>query len=539
MINISKKILLITKNDRKKLAIEKLFEIFDAEIIKADTGEKAVEKAAEHDFALAIVEEQSSENETYAILNLLQGHENTRLLPLVIIAEKYPEQYYSIKGIYSGNVPLLTKPVKSTELTSITKTYLDLYETRKRLEYETDQCSIYKQALQNSENRLSELSRGIVDKLKSAFIANVSHEIRTPMNSIVGFTNLLAEDDLTKKQKLEYISYINDSSMLLINLIENIIDIAKIEAGQLKIKSEPVHLEKVLLELNSMFSQEIINKGLDKIEIKYTNIDDDKNIVIRTDKYRFRQVMICLLSNAIKLTPHGLIEYGYEITDNNIKLFVKDSGIGIHADKLDLIFDRFEYSRDEYYAEFSSAGIGLSLAKKLVELMGSNLIVKSEVDVGSTFYFELPYDRIEYISAKDSRDTDKLLASKYNWKDKTLLIAEDKYENFFYLNESLESTGIKIIWAKDGEEAVQMVKEYHIDIICMDINMPKLSGIDAFYKIKKLKPDIPVIAQTVYTSTSRKDICFEIGFNDYLSKPFSSHDLLERMSRIFKLEKAH
>lgn len=264
-----------------------------------------------------------------------------------------------------------------------------------------------------------------------------------------------------------------------------------------------------------------------------------KNVIIRSDQYRLRQILVCLLSNAIKLTAHGLIEYGYKTEGEKIRLYVKDSGVGIHADKLDLIFDRFEYGSDEFYADLSGAGIGLSLARKLVELIGSDLKVESEVDVGSTFYFELPYEKIEYQRTKKDKNAESLLFDNYNWKDKTILIAEDEYENFFYLNELLESTGVKIIWAKDGEEAVELAKSNNIDLICMDINMPKLSGIDAFYQIKKFNPDIPIIAQTVYSSTSRKDTCFEIGFNDYLAKPFGSKELLEKISRIFKFEKTH
>ena len=539
MINISKKILIITEQECNLLAFKKLFENYDVEIIRVNTPEEAHAKAIEHDLALTIIEKQCSDNEIHTILNILHGADFTRLTPIIILTDQYPEQHYSIKGIDTGSVIFLKKPVKSAELTGIVRIYLDLYSYCKRLEYEQEQCSIYKQALQKSENRLSELSRGVVDKLKSAFIANVSHELRTPMNAIIGFANLLADDDLSEKQRLEYISFINDSSMALINLIENIIDIAKIEAGQLKIKNEPVQVRNILLELHSSFTQDIINKGLNKIEIKYINIDDDKNILIRTDRYRLRQIMVCLISNAIKLTAHGLIQYGYEIVDNNIRLFVKDNGIGIHADKLDLIFDRFEYSRDEFYADLSSAGIGLSLAKKIVELMGSGLKVYSEVDVGSTFYFEFPYEKIDYRNTQKDWDYDKSLSDTYDWKDKTILIAEDKYENFFYLNEILESTGVKIIWAKDGEETVRLAKENDIDLICMDINMPKLSGIDAFYQIKKSKPDVPVIAQTVYSSTSRKDTCFEIGFNDYLSKPFAGKDLIDKISRIFKYVKAH
>jgi len=539
MVDITEKILIVTDKNCNLLAFKKLFEKFEAEIISAESRDEAHAKTLEHEFAVAIIDKQISDNETRAILDLLHGPDNTNLLPVIVLTEKYPNQHYSITGIENGTTVFLTKPVKTAELAGMVKNYLNLHYYRKRFEYEAEQCNIFKQALQKSEEKLSELSRGVVDKLKSAFIANISHELRTPMNAIVGFSNLLADDDLSGKEKLEYISYINDSSMTLIRIIENIIDVARIEAGQLKFKSEPVQITNIMNELYSTFTQEIFSKGLNKLEIKYANADDDKIVTVCTDQFRFRQVMACLLSNAIKLTAHGLIEYGYRLEGNNIRLFVKDSGIGIHADKLDLIFDRFEYSSDEFYADLSATGIGLSLVKKLVELMGSDLKVKSVVDVGSTFYFIMPCEKVEYFDIKSSVDTDNLMTDRYNWKDKTVLIAEDEFVNFFYLNELLESTGAKVIWAKDGEEAVELAKTQDIDLICMDINMPKLSGIDAFYKIKKFKPDIPIMAQTVYSSTSRKDVCFEIGFTDYLAKPFEGKDFMEKIYRIFQYVKTN
>ncbi len=226
------------------------------------------------------------------------------------------------------------------------------------------------------------------DKLKSVFLSNMSHEIRTPLNAIIGFSDLLLNKNLPETDKNDYISYINTSSKILLQLINDIIDFAKIESGQLKINKTETPVSFVLGEIYSVFSKEIKIKGRNNIELKLAK--SDNNLIIITDQLRLKQILTNLISNAIKFTNQGIIEYGYNLKDNKtLLLYVKDTGIGISKDKLNIIFERFKQVKDTDIVHEGS-GLGLSICKNLVELLGGTIWVESEVNKGSTFYFTLP-----------------------------------------------------------------------------------------------------------------------------------------------------
>lgn len=370
------------------------------------------------------------------------------------------------------------------------------------------------------------------DKLKSAFLANVSHEIRTPMNAIIGFSEILSNQDLTQQEREEFINYITQGSNTLMNLIEDIIDITKIEAGQIKIHFSDCNVDKLLDELYATFLKMKNKNGRTNVELRMNKPMVEKDFMISTDPNRIRQIMSNLLGNAIKFTKEGYIEFGVSLSaPNTIKFYVKDTGIGIPDDKLTYIFERFGQV-DENKHEHKGTGLGLSISSKLAELLGGTLEVESKMGSGSNFILTLPLE--EEYPVVEKADT-KPAPARYEWSDKLFLIAEDSILNYTFLEALFQKTKVKILWAKNGQEAIDICKENKdIDIVLMDIKMPVLNGLEAIAEIKKFRSELPIIVQTAYAMPEDRDRSFEAGGDDHLTKPINPEELFTTISKFLK-----
>jgi len=367
------------------------------------------------------------------------------------------------------------------------------------------------------------------DNLKTAFLANLSHEIRTPMNAIIGFSDMLADPMLSTDDKNEYISLIKNSGNALMNLINDIIDLSKIEAGQMDFETKDFDPEEIIDEVFTFFQKEKKEKEKDNIEIIFEK-PPVKATFIQSDPVRFKQIMVNLVSNALKFTEKGFIKIGYQIkSDQTIEFSVKDTGIGIPSDKLELIFDRFRQADDSRTRVYGGTGLGLTITRKLVELMGGNIRVESMEGSGSIFYFMLPYNvRINQFVSDSAVEIKKKPA--FNWEGKNFLIAEDVESNYLFLERVLKRTHATIIWAQNGQEAVDVFKQHlntiPIDFVLMDIQMPVLNGLEATKIIKQIQHDIPVIAQTAFALEDDREKMLAAGCDDYIAKPIKADLLL-------------
>ncbi len=367
------------------------------------------------------------------------------------------------------------------------------------------------------------------DRLKTAFLANMSHEIRTPMNGILGFAEMLNDGQLSEDERKKYLEIINNNGKILINLIDDIIDFAKIEAGQVKITYHNFSLNALLNQIYTSLLTDRLKFEKPGISVKYTKEFSDEESFINSDPNRIRQIITNLVSNAVKFTNDGQIELGYHLKDNAfLEFYVKDSGIGIEKTKLKAIFDRFVQADNSRSRKYSGSGLGLAISKGFVSLLGGEMWAESEFGKGSTFYFTIPYKAGK--SVRTESEGAKRPKSTYNWENKKILIAEDDFFSYKFLEGFLRQTKANILHADDGKKAVEICAENDdIDIILMDVQMPEMNGMDATRTIKKTKRTLPIIAQTANAISEEKQKCFEAGFDDFVTKPINISELFMKI----------
>lgn len=366
------------------------------------------------------------------------------------------------------------------------------------------------------------------DKLKTAFLQNISHEIRTPMNAIVGFAELL-ETDHDEDEKINYYtSVIKQRSYDLLDIINELLDIARIESGQLKAESKPVNLSHLLNDLSDTFVS--YSKRMEKIDLEFKKVDIPSDISsnIITDEGKLRQIFSNLIHNAIKFTHSGFIEYGFhELNNGSIVFRVSDTGIGIPEEMQDRIFERFQKSSFDSGVIYDGLGLGLTIVKGLIDLLGGKIWLTSNIGKGTTFYFSIPYQSVEneIIEMKTVVDPSK-------FKKIHILVVEDDAYNVAYFNELFGSLGVSYHIESTGTDAIEHFShKQDYDLVLMDIKLPDMTGYEVIEHFKNINPNVPIIAQTAYAAESDRKKALEVGCVDYISKPIFRDKLLELIEK--------
>ena len=418
-----------------------------------------------------------------------------------------------------GLIGLANKPIDFTN------------EDAKIVESLAELCSIALYNTRTNENlKIAKQKAEESDRLKSAFLANMSHEIRTPLNGILGFTDILcSKADSTSQQKERYADIIRTSSEGLLRIINDILDISKLESGQLNIDKKTFNLRRTLDNLFEIYLSKQ-QKRNSSVLLKYAPTHDQ--LLINSDEDRIRQVMINLLDNAFKYTSKGNIEYGYNIIGTEkIELFVRDTGTGIAKAHHERIFERFQQAKTNENSIHRGNGLGLTISKNLVELMGGHMQLDSEPGIGSRFSFILPI----------GKTTDKIASKKDNQKaadEKVkILIVEDDLVSRVYLNEILSDINAETYFTESGNEALSLAKSNWYNLILMDIRLPDADGLEIVKKIRKFNTKVPIIAQTAFAMEKNKTAALLAGCNDYISKPIEQKKLFEKIQEIVSNEK--
>lgn len=369
------------------------------------------------------------------------------------------------------------------------------------------------------------------ERLKNTLLANISHEIRTPMNSIIGFSELLNIGNLPYNKRVEYVKTIKNQGILLLKMIDDVVELTRMETGKITIKKSPCNIELLINELISVFNQTKASQNKDHLSIKI-NYPQNRGMVIYTDPGRLQQLIWSLISNSIKFTDKGGIEIGYKpISDNRIEFYVKDTGIGLSRDLQKKLFTK---SSDEEAGRQDGSGLGLTIAKNLIKLMGGKIWVESEPGHGSTFYFTIPYEEVP-ATYHDMAPEEEYVIPSYTWKDKVILVVEDDEINYRFLEAVLQDTSAQVIHANNGSQAVELCKSINkIDLILMDIKMPEMDGFDATREIRKINSKVPVIAQTAFVQESEVKKCEDVGCNDIITKPIDIKEFFEKVDHFLK-----
>jgi len=359
-------------------------------------------------------------------------------------------------------------------------------------------------------------------------LTNLTHQIKSPLNAIIGFSELLKDPKLSKVSKELYINHINSSGRIMLELVNNVADIVKLETGQYSVLNEECKLNTLLESIHTKYQARINNKGKKDLGlILKTGIKDEK-FTILTDKNKLTQILSNLLENSIGFTDEGVIEFGYTLPDDAfLEFYVKDSGAGFSLDRLEMILERFKKVVDSRMQPFDTASLRINLTKHFVKLLGGNLRAESQLGQGSSFFFTLPLSTVKVYTEEEVCVEEKF--NVHYWKDKRILIAEDVESNYIYLQEILNTTNVDLIWAKNGKEAVEICRENkEIDLVLMDILMPEMDGYEAARLIKKNRPNLPIIAQTAF-SIDEQDA--KKIFDHFIIKPIWSNELLNILSR--------
>jgi signal transduction histidine kinase len=479
----------------------------------------------------------------YEVCRKLKENPETQIIPIIFISALGMSEQ-KVEAFSEGAVDYITKPFYTDEVLARVRTHLQLSkmealkheiavrkqaeellnQQNNKLEAQFEELKVLNEELERTNQNL-EVSKARAeenDRLKTAFLQNVSHEIRTPLNGIIGFSDLLQDVEITQGNIVAYTKIIKQSSNRLLETVDNILAISKIETGQIYSQKSSFSLNGLISELFNFYSPLAKEKS---ISLQYKK---NENIIIYTDEFKLHQIFINLINNAIKFSLNGTIDFGFDITNETITCYVKDTGIGISNDMIDIVFERFRQGSFKTTRGYEGAGMGLSICKGYVELLGGTIWIESGINEGTSVYFTIPNSKTNAINQSNRNEPNQLLIAMQG----TILIVEDDITSFLLFEQIFERTQCSILHAENGEIAVDLVKKNpDITVILMDMKMSVMDGFEATKIIKKIRPSLPIIAQSAYAFGSEIEKIKSVGCDHYVSKPIKVADLLKIVSK--------
>jgi len=502
------------------ISLEAILEDFDIELVRAFSGEEALRHTMKEDFALAILDVQMPGMNGYETLEMMRQRKKTKYLPVIFVSAIHQSDLNIIKGIETGAVDFIPKPIIPDILKGKVQVFLDLYLQRKKLDN-----LLAEMEETNLNLKIAKSKAEVATRTKSMFLANMTHEIRTPLNGVIGLSKLLQKTQLNDDQQ-ELLDIITTSGENLLQIINDILDFSKIESGQIQLENIDFDLNNLL---NSVYQLMKFKADENGIQFSYS-LSKDIPPVINGDPLRISQILMNLVNNAIKFTHQGHVLLNVELVDrtgDSIRILfkVKDTGIGISDDGKLLLFKNFSQSESSTSRKYGGTGLGLAISKNLVNLMSGDIGVESEPGKGSEFWFRLP---LKEAKIKEIKSCNKTESVPLNLR---ILLAEDNLINQKVAKLTLKQFGLECDIAKDGGEAFKMFQKNGYDFILMDMQMPDIDGLQATAMIRAYEKDqlnkFPsyIVALTANAMAEDKQRCLLAGMNNFLSKPFSEKEL--------------
>ncbi len=484
----------------------------------------------------------------YEVCRKLKSDPATKMIPIIFISALGMSEQ-KVEAFREGAVDYITKPFQADEVVARVRTHLQLsrmeelkHEITERVRAEeqlTEQNIHLEQqyeALRQLNEKLYETNHYLEiakshaeesEQLKTAFISNISHEIRTPLNGIIGFSELLQNESFANEKITYYTDVIMKCSDRLLETVNNILDISKIETGLIEIEINQFSINSLFTELHHLFQPSASEK---KLKLNFINANNN-DIIFTSDEHKLHQILINLLNNAIKFTSSGTIDFGYKPQDESMLFYVRDTGRGVSRVMQERIFEHFRQGETSMSRGYEGSGLGLSICKGLVKILNGSIWLESEVNNGSSFYFTLPF-----IPTKENDQSDQIQAETTETVNQgKILIVEDDLFSYKLLKEYFTDTHFVIIHAENGKIAVELVKDTpDIDLVLMDIKMPIMDGYEAAQQIKQIRPELPIIAQSAFAFKNEIQNILTSGCNDYISKPINKIELWTLLDKYIK-----
>jgi two-component system, sensor histidine kinase len=530
MITEKPKILIVDDNQTNTALVEMMLRGLETELVSVSSGEEAIRQTDLHEFALVLMDISMPGMDGFETVERIRHHKENQLLNVIYMTAYNDEMNLQIRGMRTGAVDFISKPINRELFVGKVNIFLNLYKQRKSLEAEISKRMVIEEELIRAREVAEEAARA-----KQQFLSVMSHEIRTPLNAIINTTQFLMDAD-PRKDQLDNMGTLQFSADSLVQLVNQILEYSKIDAGKIEFENTDFELRELVRWICQSLEPEAFRKGL-SLE---SYIGENIPIVLKGDCSRLSQILMNLVGNAIKFTEKGKISLSVETLKDHedkteLAFSVTDTGIGIAAGQLGKIFESFTQAGSTTSKEYGGTGLGLAITKKLVELQGGHIEVKSRPGHGSTFSFTLGFKK----SRKQHLRALKPLHMEYrSLKGLKVLVAEDNIVNQKIVLKILSKWDAFPDIAENGKVAVQKIRKNHYNLVLMDLHMPEMSGYDATLAVRKLKGDyyrdLPIIALTATAFAEDKNKFASFGMNGYIIKPFTPPELYSKITHFVK-----